>query len=1330
MAPHRPLKTRWAVRFLLFVAATFAAVALVLGTPWAGEQICATASRLLARLAGAPVSLDRCSIDPLASELVVEGIRIGDPAGEGPLLSLNRLVVDVAPLALGSAISIERLEMDGPSFTWALGDGEGGEGPGEGRERAQGDCLSLFDRVRVDEVSIRGARAQVLLPGGQAALREVDLEVRRHRRRYEAQVTVGGGAFESGGLSIPLDRLEAALGLDLAEERVDLASLRVRGLGASFEAEGEIADLCDPAFRIQALLDAQLAPIAQALAPELENPRGSLTLRATIGGTASAPAVEATAVLAEVAFDDFDLGTIELRASLAEDRLRLEELVWPIGEGRAIVQGELLLREGLPARVDVTTERLPFERLLARLPVKNTPVSMAIDSQHHLEGALASGLRLAGRSHVEIEGFRVTNEPWHDPTGEVIVEVPGRARLDTDVVVTATGVALDGARASFGKDTLLEIDAWLSFFDAEGLSIRVRSPRFDLAHIRSHVAGIPLAGVGQIAARIEGPYPDPIIEGDLDLAEAGLFSARLGDVRSHVLARPSEGSVDFRGFEGERGRSAYRADVRLLLGGEPTLEGALELREGSRLSDLFEATRDLAPPLAWLHENLEGRVTRARATVSGPLPDIRAEGTIHARDVRFLDRPFDTLAAELVLPGLERLQLSEVRLGRGRGDAIARGTIHFPPRGEASVDATVHGKELPLRDLLGSFGEWAELEGVAGAAAYVRGPIGRLEVGGEIFAERIASFGVELDPIRLSLETQGDQVIVRGPVAGAGSLSGAVRLAESLPFEATLRLDVPRLARYLPQEVDVAGRLTGSATARGTLASIADARGTVELDRLVLELAGYRLESQDRIRFDYAGDSFVLREVALRGENTELTIAGSRAVGGALDMRARGRFDARILDSLVPQIEHASGQVEMKAALTGRSERPVLVGSADVQRGAFRVKALPVHVQRFDGRLAFSQNQVVVEEASLLVNQGRSRLSGTISLDRFRPDRFDLTLDGERVSWRMPADWPAIVSGRLHLGGAWPDRLVLTGELTVDRLRYARDLDLERTILDFRQRVLQPPVADEEEWLRLDIDLVGGSDMRVENNLVRARLQFVAPPGGGRPRLTLVGTNARIGLLGAVEIVDGLAFFRGNEYRITHGVVVFDDRRRIDPEFDITAETDVRDYRVTVHAFGHLDEESGGFQLELASEPTLVQTDIVTLLTFGITSRDLDRGGNPYAGAGVAAEALLTVSGLDEQMRRWFSDSEVLRDPEFSVTSQYSEVTGQVEPMATFGAKLLGDRLRLQAAAPFSTARGRRASAEWRVNERLSTQLVWEDEETGYSAGDLGLDVKLRWEWE
>lgn len=1321
------MKRRLALRFLLFIGATALAVVMVLRTPWAGNELCTSAANVLGRLLGQEVVLERCQVEPLSSRVRIEGIRLGD--GPEPLFTARGMVIDFTPLSLGGLVSVERIQLDDPFVHLHLqGDGDEKEA-----EPSDGRCLAILDKVKIGRIDVRNGGSFLTLPdGSMIEARGLDVEVQRAPRRYGAEIHLGGAVYSKGDLRIPVDGLDARVELEPAREHLIVDGFEVRGPGIRLSSAGAIATLCDPSFDLRSRIEVGLEPLLSLLAPSLEEVGGTAEIEVDLLGRPQSLEANVAIDAKKLALDGYAVGDLSARLHYGGGTLELETLEWPIGDGLATVRGEVRLEGDWPVRVDVKTERLEFHRLLTHLSIQNTPVRMAVDSEHRLEGHLLGGVLLEGESSLTLRHFDVRNVPWHREKGTVIVEIPGVATLDTRVRLTSSDIFLDDARAGFGNGTLLFFHSRLGFSTDGGMDIRVRSPHFDLAHVRSHVAGIPLAGKGEMAAVVTGPYPDPMIVGDIDLEQTGLYSARMGRIRSHVKSRPSEGTLDFEEVQGEKGTTAYDAEVRLVLGGDPHLDGRVSFREGGHLTDVFAATRDLVAPLAWLEDNVSGTITSATAVVRGPLPDIEGEAVIEARGTRLLDRPFDTLSAQIRLPDIGRLVFDRVEAERGGGVASAQGLILMPRGREPVFDVAVSADSLPLGDLLGSFGEWAGLKGGVSARGAIVGPLDRIDIHGEVYADHVSAAGVPLEPSWLSLETQGDEVVLRGPVAGAGILSGAVGLRQGIPFDAALAIDVEDISRFLPPDFVVGGAVRGSASARGLLSSITEARGEIALGRLALSLAGYGIQSEAPVRISYDGPSFVLEPLRLTGENTSISFSGEKHQEGKLDLQARGVFDARILDTLLPQIEHSTGQVEIQAAVTGQADKPILVGAASISRGAFRVKALPIAVQRLNGRMTFSQNQVLVEEASLLLNQGRSQIRGTVSLKDWAPDVFDLILTGERIHWRKPADWPATVSGRVQLGGHWPASLLLHGELEVDRLRYSRDLDLEKAILDFRQRVTEPPAPDDVERIRLDLDLIGGNDMRIENNLMRARLAFVAPPGGARGRLKLVGTNVRLGLLGAVEVLEGRAFFRGNEYRISHGAVDFNKRTRIDPEFDVTLDTSIREYRVWVHAFGKLDDGKGGmgYQLELSSEPMLAQADVITLLTFGITSKDLDRGGNAATGAGMAAEALLTVSGLDEHVKRWLPESQLLMAPEFSVTSFYSEATGQVEPMATFEARLLTDQLRLQAAAPFSTSRGRRASAVYRMNQTVSTQLLWENEETGYSAGDLGLDVKLRWEWE
>ncbi|MCU1381348.1 MAG: hypothetical protein JWL71_45 [Acidobacteria bacterium] len=111
--------------------------------------------------------------------------------------------------------------------------------------------------------------------------------------------------------------------------------------------------------------------------------------------------------------------------------------------------------------------------------------------------------------------------------------------------------------------------------------------------------------------------------------------------------------------------------------------------------------------------------------------------------------------------------------------------------------------------------------------------------------------------------------------------------------------------------------------------------------------------------------------------------------------------------------------------------------------------------------------------------------------------------------------------------------------------------------------------------------------LRVENNLAR----MVASAD-----LTLRGTYDRPVIAGHADIERGEVTFEGRRYRITHGTMDFTNPTRIEPFFDVEAETNVRvpgqTYRVTV-AFAGTSEQ---LRPTLNSDPPLPTSDVLALL--------------------------------------------------------------------------------------------------------------------------------------
>ncbi len=134
--------------------------------------------------------------------------------------------------------------------------------------------------------------------------------------------------------------------------------------------------------------------------------------------------------------------------------------------------------------------------------------------------------------------------------------------------------------------------------------------------------------------------------------------------------------------------------------------------------------------------------------------------------------------------------------------------------------------------------------------------------------------------------------------------------------------------------------------------------------------------------------------------------------------------------------------------------------------------------------------------------------------------------------------------------------------------------------------------------LRFDIQVLVPSTLRIENNLAR----LVASAD-----LQLRGTYDRPLLFGRAEVDRGEVTFEGRRYLVTRGAIDFTNPARIEPFFDVEAETSVRvpgqTYRVIVQRRRHDAAPAAAAQLGSAAAG---RADVLALL-FSDVRRDAER---------------------------------------------------------------------------------------------------------------------------
>jgi translocation and assembly module TamB len=241
------------------------------------------------------------------------------------------------------------------------------------------------------------------------------------------------------------------------------------------------------------------------------------------------------------------------------------------------------------------------------------------------------------------------------------------------------------------------------------------------------------------------------------------------------------------------------------------------------------------------------------------------------------------------------------------------------------------------------------------------------------------------------------------------------------------------------------------------------------------------------------------------------------------------------------------------------------------------------------------------------MGEGPVQFGGRIGFDGFRPGDLNVTVRGRDMHLRYPEGIRSTVDADLSVRGNFRTP-TLGGTVTVKSAVWTRRLDTPGNIFDLVAQstggnAAGAPAPAPVVPLRFDLQIVVPSTLQVSTNLLR----LVASAD-----LTLRGTYDKPVLFGRAEIGRGEVSFEGRRYRVTRGAIDFINPNRIEPSFDIEAETTVRvpggptfsgqTYRVTVGAQGTPEHMNN---LKFESDPPLPTADVLALLLSDVQRTDV-----------------------------------------------------------------------------------------------------------------------------
>jgi translocation-and-assembly-module (TAM) inner membrane subunit TamB-like protein len=814
--------------------------------------------------------------------------------------------------------------------------------------------------------------------------------------------------------------------------------------------------------------------------------------------------------------------------------------------------------------------------------VVSPPANAAILSASAFEGRQARG---NDASDDEWGPFAPPPLPTHLPmAGEVTYRFgPDDVTLEGGRFATAaTHVTFDGTTAYGDRSHIAFHVLSTDWQESDQLLAGI------MTDFGSKTGPVTFGGRGEFDGLMVGAFRRPRVEGDFTGQDLRGFDALWGDATGHVVVQnsyvtvkdavvrsgPSEIRVDGQfslGYPREDGGEEIDARFRVTSRDIDSLRHVFQIDDypvTGRLSGEFHLTGEYERPFGF------GGMTIDQGIAYG--------------------EPFEKATASLRFDGTG-VRLDSIRLAKGSGAVNGAAYVGW----DATYSFNADGLRVPMETV--AFVQYPGAE-LTGTAEFTATGNGTFDAPRNDIRFRITDLFAAQEPVGQvtgTLAMRGTEL--RGEIDAASprlALTGTGRIALTPQRDAEItfrfhdtsldpyvRLFEPRLSPYTTAVVGGSVRLVGELTNADRL--MVDAT----VDTVDLRLFDYAIRNATPLRLTLDRGEIKVQDLQLVGDDTRLRILGSIDLDHQrIGLQAVGDANLGILQGFFRDVR-GSGHATLTAGINGPLKQPVFSGSATIADGRIRHFSLPNALDDINGTLQFDSGGIRLDDVAATLGGGRVQFGGRIGFSGYLPSELNVTARGENMNLRVPEGIRSLVDANLSLTGSYQSP-TLGGTVTVKNAVWSRRIDTPGSIFDLAsRRAGGAPVPGPEPAptfpLKFDIRLLVPSTLRVENNMAR----MVA-----NAELTLRGTYDKPVVFGHADIERGEVIFEGRRYRITRGSMDFTNPNRIEPFFDVEAETNVRvpgqTYRVIIGLAGTSEQ----LRPAVSSDPPLPTADVLALL--------------------------------------------------------------------------------------------------------------------------------------
>jgi translocation and assembly module TamB len=448
--------------------------------------------------------------------------------------------------------------------------------------------------------------------------------------------------------------------------------------------------------------------------------------------------------------------------------------------------------------------------------------------------------------------------------------------------------------------------------------------------------------------------------------------------------------------------------------------------------------------------------------------------------------------------------------------------------------------------------------------------------------------GISVDVFKLG--AQGAEFVIQG------------QIAPELALRASLKGVGPALVNAFVPDFLASGSIEAHADLRGSADSptgevAVTAEGIRRADDAALGLPMANMQLTAQLR----GHTADIDARLSAGSASQLSAVGQVpiALDGTIDVKINGKYDIGMVN---PFLEarglHATGELDIDAAVAGSVAEPQISGSLNLTNGSLRDYARGISVSNIAAKIVGERGMLQIESFTASAAPGTLSMTGTVGV--LQPHiPVDLKIAARNAQPIASKLVTSNLNADLSVSGTARERLDVAGTVHLNRtlVGIPNSLPPNVAVLDVRRRGQKAaPVPEKPLVIGLDVSVQAPQEILVQGRGLDAEM-------GGE--LHLGGTTATPLVSGGFDLHRGSFSLGSSRLNFTAGRVAFNGaglKNKIDPTLDFTAQATVADNTTaTMHITGLADAP----EFEFTSSPTMPQDEIMAYLLFGVPVQSL-----------------------------------------------------------------------------------------------------------------------------